>query len=74
MDLIPGQSVKQLRKDKFIWCYRRALRIPWTGKRTNKYVLEQIGNVPENWLQNTIMRQKLKFFGHIKTHETFMKA
>ena len=50
-------------------CYRRVLRIPWTDKRTNKSVLEQIGNVPENWLQNTIMRQKLKFFGHIKRHE-----
>ena len=50
-------------------CYRRVLRIPWTDKRTNKSVFEQIGNVPENWLQNTIMRQKLKFFGHIKRHE-----
>ena len=25
-----------------MWCWRRLLRIPWTAKRTNKYVLDTI--------------------------------
>ena len=50
-------------------CYRRILRIPWTAKRTNSSILTQFGNIPEQWLQDRIMRQKLKFFGHIKRHE-----
>ena len=49
--------------------YRRILRIPWTAKRTNASILEHFGNIPEQWLQNRIMQQKLKFFGHIKRHE-----
>ena len=50
-------------------CYRKILRIPWTAKRTNESILAHFGNIPEQWLQNTIARQKLKFFGHIKRHQ-----
>ena len=54
-------------------CYRRVLRIPWTAKRTNSSILEQLGNIPENWLQDTIMSRKLKYFGHIKRHDCLEK-
>ena len=50
-------------------CYRRILRIPWTDKRTNVSVLHQIGNNQEDWLLNNIVRQRLKFFGHVKRHD-----
>ena len=50
-------------------CYRRILRIPWTDKRTNVSVLQQMEITQENWLQNSIVRQKLKFFGHVKRHD-----
>ena len=45
------------------------MRVPWTDKRTNISILEELDNTPENWLQNDIMRRKLKYFGHVKRHE-----
>ena len=54
-------------------CYRKILRIPWTAKRTNASILNHFGNIPEHWLQNTIVRQKMKFFGHIKRHQSLEK-
>ena len=54
-------------------CYRRVLRIPWTAKRTNSSILKQLGNIPENWLQDTIMSTKLKYFGHVKRHDCLEK-
>ena len=42
-------------------CYRKILRIPWTAKRTNVSILTHFGNIPEQWLQNTIFLQKQKF-------------
>src|SRR6267154_4759457 len=45
------------------WCWRRMLRIPWTAKRTNKSVAEEISvNMP---LQGMITKQKLSYFGHV---------
>ena len=54
-------------------CYRKILRIPWTAKRTNASIVNHFGNIPEHWLQNTIVRQKMKFFGHIKRHQSLEK-
>ena len=31
-------------------------------------ILQQLGNIPENWLLNSIMRQEMIFFGHTKRH------
>ena len=36
------------------------LRIPWTAKRTNQFVLEKINQVIQ-----IIAKQKLSYFGHI---------
>ena len=34
------------RVDAFeMWCYRRLLRVSWTERKTNKWVLEKIGSV-----------------------------
>ena len=54
-------------------CYRRILRIPFTAKRTNVSVLQEIGNVKEEWLLNFIVSQKLKIIGHIKRHDCLEK-
>ena len=48
-------------------CYRKILRIQWTEKRNNVSILEQLGNIPEKWLLDSIMRQ-IDFFGHTKIH------
>ena len=50
-------------------CYSKILRGLCTDKRTNISILEELGNISENWLQNDIMRRKLKYFGHVKRHE-----
>ena len=50
--------------DRFeLWCWRRMLRIPWTARRTNKSILEEVK--PTTPLQVMILRQKLSYFGHI---------
>ena len=46
-----------------MWCWRRMLRIPWTEKRTNSSVLQEIG-VTKRLLQN-ICIQNLRYFGHV---------
>ena len=49
-----------------IWAYRRLLRVSWTEKRSNKSVLEEIGEY--KGLFNQIEQQKLQFIGHIMRH------
>lgn len=53
-------------------CYRRILRISWTERRTNRSIREEL-NVEEDWLETYVKRQKLRFFGHIKRHESLSK-
>ena len=61
---------KQDRKkvDAFeLWCWRRTLRIPWTARRTNKSVLEEIK--PKSSLEAQMMKLRLSYFGHIMLRE-----
>jgi hypothetical protein len=46
-----------------MWCYRRLLRVSWQEKRTNTWVLENIGSGLV--LQTNIRERKLRYFGHI---------
>lgn len=46
-----------------MWSYRRILRIPWTAKRTNLSVLEELGI--KKRLYPTIQERILRYFGHI---------
>ena len=46
-----------------MWCYRKLLRVSWTEKRTNKWILEKIGS--DLILLKNIAERKMKFFGHI---------
>ena len=45
------------------WCWRRMLRIPWTAKRTNKSVADEVNTNLS--LQGRIIKQKLSYFGHV---------
>ena len=49
-------------------CYRTILRVPWTEKRTNNSILQEL-NIKEEWLLSTIIKRKLKYCGHVKRHE-----
>ena len=42
-------------------CWRRLLRVPWTAKRSNQSILEEIG--PEYSLEGLML--KLQYFGHL---------
>ena len=46
-----------------LWCWRRLLRVPWTARRSNQFILKEIS--PEYSLEGLILRLKLHYFGHL---------
>ena len=50
-------------------CYRKILRISWMEKVTNKEVLSRL-DMKTTMLLQKAKALKLKYFGHIKRHET----
>ena len=52
------------RSDAFeMWCWRRLLRVPWTARRWNQFILKKIS--PEYSLEGLILKLKLQYFGHL---------
>ena len=54
-----------------MWFLRRMGKISWKQKMKNEDVLKNLET--EKTLLNTIKERKLKFFGHIKRHDSIMK-
>ena len=46
-----------------LWCWRRLLRVPWTARRSNQYVLKEIS--PEYSLEGLMLKLKLQYFGYL---------
>ena len=46
-----------------LWCWRRLLRVPWTARRSNLSILEEIS--PEYSLEGLVLKLKLQHFGHL---------
>ena len=46
-----------------LWCWRRLLRVPWTARRSNQSILEEIS--PGISLEGLMLRLKLQYFGHL---------
>ena len=46
-----------------LWCWRRLLRVPWTARRSNKFILKEIS--PEYSLEGLMLKLKLQYFGHL---------
>ena len=46
-----------------LWCWRRLLRVPWTARRYNQYILKEIS--PEYSLEGLMLKLKLQYFGHL---------
>ena len=46
-----------------LWCWRRLLRVPWTARRSNQSILEEIS--PEYSLEELMLKLKLQYFGHL---------
>ena len=50
------------RLDAFkLWCWRRLLRVPWTARRSNQFILKEIS--PEYSLKGLMLKLKLQYFG-----------
>ena len=47
-----------------LWCWRRLLRVPWTARRTNQSILNEIS--PEYSLEGLMLQLKLQHFGHLR--------
>ena len=45
-----------------LWCWRRLLRVPWTARRSNQFILKEIS--PIYLLEGLVLKLKLQYFGH----------
>ena len=60
------------RIDSFeLWCWRRLLRVPWTGRRSNQSILQEIS--PGISLEGMMLKLKLQYFGHLMPKLTHFK-
>src|SRR5713101_6211333 len=50
-----------------LWTWRRLLKVPWTAKRTNQSILDEVR--PECSLEAFMLKQKLSYFGHVMRAE-----
>ena len=58
------KKAEHRRIDAFeLWCWRRLLRVPWTARRSNQYILKQIS--PGCSLEGLMLKLKLQYFGHL---------
>ena len=68
------KKAKDQRIDAFkLWCWRRLLRVPWTARRSNQSILNEIN--PEYSLEGLMLKLKLHYFGHLmQTTDSFEKT
>ena len=45
-----------------LWCWRRLLRVPWTARRSNQSILNEIN--PGYSLEGLMLKLKLQYFGY----------
>ena len=58
------KKAENQRTDAFeLWCWRRLLRLPWTGSRSNQSIFEEIN--PEYSLEGLMLKLKLQYLGHL---------
>ena len=46
-----------------LWCWRRLLRVPWTARRSKKFILKEMS--PGCSLEGMMLKLKLQYFGHL---------
>ena len=58
------KTAEHQRIDAFeLWCWRRLLRVPWTARRSNQSILNEIS--PGYSLEGLMLKLKLQSFGHL---------
>ena len=46
-----------------LWCWSRLLRVPWTARRSNQFILKKIS--PGCSLEGLMLKLKLQYFSHL---------
>ena len=58
------KKAEHRRIDAFeLWCWRRLLRVPWTARRSNQSIPNEIS--PGCSLEGLMLKLKLQYFGHL---------
>ena len=58
------KKAEHCRIDAFkLWCWRRLLRVPWTARKSNQSILQEIS--PGYSLIGLMLKLKLQSFGHL---------
>ena len=69
-------TVKKAERQKInafeLWCWRRLLRVPWTGRRSNQSILKEIS--PGCSLEGMMLKLKLQYFGHMRRVDSLEKT
>ena len=67
MEIIGKGTVKKAKRQRIdvfeLWCWRRLLRVPWTVRRSNQSILQEIS--PGCSLEAMMLKLKLQYFGHL---------
>ena len=62
--MLESDRKESQRIDAFeLWCWRRLVRVPWTVRRSNQYILKEIS--PGISLEGMMLKLKLQYFGHL---------
>ena len=60
-----GWTVKKAERQRIdafeLWCWRRLLRVPWTARRSNQFILKEIS--PGCSLRGMMLKLKLQYLG-----------
>ena len=57
------KKAESWRIDAFeLWCWRRLLRVPWTARRSNQFILKISPGIS---LEGMMLKLKLQYFGHL---------
>ena len=54
-----------------LWCWKRLLKVPWTARRSNQYILKDIS--PECSLEGLMLKLKLQYLGHLMRRADSLK-
>ena len=66
------KKAEHRRIDAFeLWCWRRLLRVPWTARRSNQFILKEIS--PRCSLEGLMLKLKLQYFGHLMRRADSLK-
>ena len=58
------KKAEHQRIDAFeLWCQTRLWRVPWTARRSNQSILNEIS--PGISLEGMMLKLKLQYFGHL---------